>query len=139
MQAALSTLAENSKQSFQTAIDNYQQNFNSLCTLQTHLSSYATVCFAQLDFKLKWRLATNSTRETHILKGLVHACSRSDYDHIYCNELTLPYLQDQHGHGFLQLLEHFVVEDFAKVPSQPIHLANLLVGLLATSLSPNTH
>ena len=139
MRAAVGTLAKNSKQSYQTAIDNYRQNFNSLCTLQTHLSSYATLCFVQLDFESKWLLATNSIRETHILQGLAHACRGSDYDRIYCNELTLPYLQDQHGHGFLQLLKHFVVEDFAKVPNQPIHLANPLVGLLADTSPTASH
>jgi hypothetical protein len=53
---------------------------------------------------------------------------------MYCNELTLPNLQDWHGHGFLELLKHFVVEDFANVSRQPIHLTNPLGGpLLETS------
>jgi hypothetical protein len=139
MRAVLGALAKNSKQSFQTAIDNYRQNFNSLCTLQTHLSSYATACFAQLEFESKWRLAANPTREVHILKGLAHACKGSDYDRIYCDELTLPRLQDQHGSGFLRLLKHFVVEDFAGVPGRPIHLANPLVALLADTSPTTSH
>lgn len=139
MRAAIGTLAKNSKQSFQTAIDNHRQNFNSLCTLQRHLSSYATSCFVQLDFESKWLLATNSTRETHLLQGLMHACRVSDYDRIYCNELTLPYLQDQHGHGFLRLLKHFVDSDFTNIPSQPIHLVNPLEGLLADTSPTASH
>jgi hypothetical protein len=139
MRAAIGTLAKSSKQSFQTVIDNYRQNFNSLCTLQTHLSSYATSCFAQLDFESKWLLATDSTREGHILQGLVHACRGSDHDRIYCDELTLPNLQDRHGHGFLELLKHFVVEDFANVSRQPIHLTNPLGGLLSETSPAASH
>jgi len=43
---------------------------------------------------------------------------------IFCNEITLPFLEKVEGRGYLRLLKHFMVEDPTSLSKAPIYISN---------------
>jgi hypothetical protein len=100
----------------------HRAKYGLLCQCLARLAQAVAVSFATHDFRRRWLVASPAVREEHILKGLVRACSEIESFRRYCDELTLPYLQRGGGHGFLDLLKHFTLDDYTQVPTKPIYL-----------------
>ncbi|KAJ7857534.1 hypothetical protein B0H13DRAFT_1158315 [Mycena leptocephala] len=113
---------EESETEMQHMLAMHRAKYGLLCQCLARLAQAVAVSFATHDFRRRWLAASPAVREEHILKGLVRACSEIESFRRYCDELTLPYLQRGGGHGFLDLLKHFTLDDYTQVPTKPIYL-----------------
>ncbi|KAJ7144771.1 hypothetical protein C8R43DRAFT_1013981 [Mycena crocata] len=100
----------------------HREVYGSVCQSLARLGEGVSFCFATHDFVNKWLSAPDSVREEHIQAGLVDACRGAEFFRMFCDELTLPFLQRDGGQGFLDLLKHFTLNDFFQVPKKPIYL-----------------
>ncbi|KAJ6617413.1 hypothetical protein B0H10DRAFT_2033296 [Mycena sp. CBHHK59/15] len=113
---------EESEAEMQHMLAEYRSDYGSLCDSLTRLSEYAVTSHATRDLRNKWLSSSDSVRQVHILDGLARACRVMDSFRWLCEELTLPWLQRGEGQGFLDLLQHFTLDDFSRVPEKPIYL-----------------
>jgi hypothetical protein len=93
---------------------------------QKNLTLVAARSFAADNFESKWINSDASDGEKHLLEGMVRTCDTMPgmEDHCFnCDEITLPYLQNDRGRGYLNLLKHYMLEDLSS-PSEPIFLPN---------------
>jgi hypothetical protein len=75
--------------------------------------SYASASSFLLDkIEERWMAADSSSREQHLIKGIVWTCRMSpefEECRAFCDEVSLPALQKKGGRGFLDLLKTFVL------------------------------
>ncbi|KAJ6541588.1 hypothetical protein B0H19DRAFT_1268573 [Mycena capillaripes] len=113
---------EESETEMQHVLAMHRDKYRRLCQSLTHLAQAVAVCYATHDFLRKWLSVSASVRQEHILEGLVRSCSEADFFRLFCDELTLHFLERGGGQGFLDLLKHFTLDDYSQVPKKPIYL-----------------
>jgi hypothetical protein len=106
-------------------IANHRSTIRSLCSLQRQLTVVAYQRFTVDDLEQKWLGLDMVARQNHLLEGIVRACRRpNDNERLHCDEITLPYLQNGDGRGFLDLLRSFMIPDTTTIPAEPRFLPN---------------
>lgn len=98
-----------------------------LCLQQRELTMTAARFFAMDDFEAKWLRSSASTREKHLLEGIVRTCTMApgmEDTRLYCYEITLSLLQKAGGRGYLNLLKKFLIADTTLTPTTPILITN---------------
>jgi len=79
---------------------------------QRRLSYTSAGSFLLDNIEAGWMAADTSSREQHLIKGIVWTCQMSpefEEYRAFCEEVSLPALQKDDGRGFLDLLKTFVL------------------------------
>ena len=109
----------------QEMLTDHRHRLRILCNFQNRLTIAMAQSFVRDNFQSKWLAASLSHREKHLLEGMVRTCTMvqgmEDY-RIYCEEISLPYLEKDGGRGYLRMLTHFMVKDPTSVSTVPIYL-----------------
>lgn len=103
------------------AIAGHRSAIHCLCLQQRNLSVLAFQRFAIDNLEQEWHRLDTSTRQTHLLEGMVRTCRilQPPEERLHCEEITLPYLQKGNGQGFLDLLKEFILPDTTTIPTEP--------------------
>jgi hypothetical protein len=134
--AALEYLSEKDLQAFYS---NHRDRVADLCIFQQDLTKEASASFAKKDLGKKWLEAGASTRRSHMLEGLVRACSipGCEDSRLCCPELTLDGLEKGGGQSFITLLKSCMLEDASSSPSTPILLPTSKWTFTPSPANPN--
>jgi hypothetical protein len=105
----------------------HRNRLRALCDIQNRLTIAAALSFGRDNHESKWLKSSASYRKKHLLEGMVRTCTMmhgmEDY-RMYCNEITLPFLEEDGGRGYLKLLKHFMVKDLTSASKSPIFLSS---------------
>jgi hypothetical protein len=107
-------------------LTHHRTRLRELCIFQNNLTVLAAD-FAQDNFESKWVKSSTAHREKHLLEGIVRTSTEllgMEGYRIFCDEITLPFLEKDEGRGYLRLLKHFMVEDPTSLSKAPIYISN---------------
>jgi hypothetical protein len=96
-----------------------------LYDLQRDLTITATNYLAEGNLESRWLGNTSSVRQVHLLEGMIRVCSMMpDIEgyRLHSPEVTLPFLQQDGGAGFLRLLKAYFITDISRISEKPIFL-----------------
>lgn len=123
MQVSLPMLPESIEEEIFT---NHRNRLRNLCSFQNELTVTAAMSFGRDNFESEWLKSSTSLREKHLLEGMVRTCTMMlgmENHRMLCDEISLPFLEKDGGHGYLRLLKHFMVKDPCYVSKVPIYLS----------------
>jgi hypothetical protein len=116
-------LAQN-EEHLQEFYNNHRDRVSDLCAVQRDLTREGLASFVKKDLEKTWLELGALTRQSHMLEGLVRACSilGGKYDRLCCHELTFDGLENGDGQSFIALLKSCMPQDVSSSPSTPILL-----------------
>lgn len=108
-------------------LTNHRSRLRELSIFQNTLTVLAMESFTRNNFELEWLKLSAFDRQKHLLEGMVRTCTMMpvmENHRIFCDEITLPFLERGEGRGYLGLLKHFMVKDSASVSKVPIYISS---------------
>jgi hypothetical protein len=99
-----------------------------ICDLQQDFSRRVVESLAVLNFEAEWRHLPDSRRRELILEGIWRASVCGGYDmeqrRMWCPEITVSGLGDQHGAGFMALVKKLLPSDVHSPIVEPTFISH---------------